>query len=237
MKQANKLRTDPPPRTSAFKGNHTRAPYDPLFTSMFKAKLIPHNYFSLIIERSVSGPAGYLSFGGVPDIAFTQNFTATPIIITSITGYPQGTDFYTINIDALELNGNPVAASGGSALEYIIDSGTTLNYIPSSAAKAINAAYSPPATYSDEQGAYVVACNATAPAVSVNIAGTAFRINPLDMVMKQTDGICISAWNDGGSSSSQDVYILGEVFMKNVVSLFDVGAASMQFAGREFYAS
>lgn len=33
------------------------------------------------------------------------------------------------------------------------------------------------------------------------------------------------------------MYILGEVFMKNVVSLFDVGAASMQFAGREFYAS
>ncbi|TVY85672.1 putative aspartic-type endopeptidase, partial [Lachnellula willkommii] len=168
--------------TNAYKGNHTQTLYDPLFTSMFKQKLIPHNYFSLIIERDLSGPAGYLSFGGVPNIAFTQNFTATPIIITSIVGYPKAMDFYTINIDGLALNGHPVAASGGGAIEYIIDSGTTLNYVPSAAAKAINAAYSPPATYSDADGAYVVACNATPPAVSVHIAGTAFPIHPLDMI-------------------------------------------------------
>ncbi|TVY32137.1 putative aspartic-type endopeptidase, partial [Lachnellula occidentalis] len=144
--------------------------------------------------------------------------------------------FYTINIAHLSLNNAPVSGSGGSAIEYIIDSGTTLNYIPTSAAAAINAAFVPPAKYSAAGGAYIVACNATVPAVSVVIEGTAFPIHALDMVLRNSDGTCVSAWNDGGASSSRDLYILGEAFMKNVVSLFDVGAASMQFAGREFYA-
>ena len=143
----------------------------------------------MIIERDTLGPAGYLAFGGVPDIAFTQNFTSTPIIITNIEGYPKSTDFYTININNVQLNGAAVASSGGSSVEYIIDSGTV------------------------------------------------FPINPVDMIVDNGDGTCITAWNDGGSSSTQDVYVLGDAFMKNVVSLFDVGAATMQFAGREFYTS
>ncbi|TVY29176.1 putative aspartic-type endopeptidase [Lachnellula hyalina] len=223
-----------PAITEAFSRNHTRTPYDPIFTSMFKAKLISNNYFSLIIERNISGPAGYLSFGGVPPIAFTQNFTATPIMITTIPGYPKAVDFYTINIDRMQVNGKPIPTSGGSAIEYIIDSGTTLNYIPSSVAKAINAAYEPPAKYSAAGGAYVVPCNAMPPAVSVDIGGTAFPINPLDMIIQMANDTCVSTWNDGGPSISHDLYILGDAFMKNVVSLFDVGAASMQFAGREF---
>jgi hypothetical protein len=69
-----------PPLTSAYKGS-TKEVYNPIFTNMYKDGLIPNDYFSLIIERDTLGPAGYLAFGGVPDIAFTQNFTSTPIII------------------------------------------------------------------------------------------------------------------------------------------------------------
>ena len=49
--------------------------------------------------------------------------------------------------------------------------------------------------------------------------------------------ICISGVDDGGSSLAQDVFILGDTFQKNVVSIFDVGAAEMRFAPREYYRS
>jgi hypothetical protein len=208
---------------------------------MYKAGDIAEDYFSLLIERDVTGPSGYLAFGGVPDVAFTQNFTSTPIIITNIEGYVDGYDFYSININSVELAGTAIASSGGTTYTYIVDSGTTLNYVPNAVASKINAAYSPKATYSSSDGAYVVSCTAKPPAVSVNIAGTLFPINPLDMILDAgTDDsgatVCITGWDEGGTGS-ENIYILGDVFQKNVVTLFDVGAGTMQFAGREFYSS
>lgn len=118
-----------------------------------------------------------------------------------------------------------------------VDSGTTLNYYPTSIANAVNAAFSPPATYNDTEGAYVVDCNATAPAHSITIGGTEFTINPLDMILYAGDNVCISGIVDGGSDVSQDLYILGDTFQKNVVSVFDVGAVEMKFAPNVNYTS
>lgn len=81
--------------------------------------------FSLAILRDVSGDSGYLALGGVPPISFTQDFTSTPILVTSISGYPDAYDFYTINIDEVVLNGESVSGSGGSDIQYIVSSCST----------------------------------------------------------------------------------------------------------------
>lgn len=77
-------------------------------------------------------------------------------------------------------------------------------------------------------------CNATAPNFGVQINGTVFTINPEDMILNQifggevcATGVSISAVDDGGFN------ILGEVFLKNVVAIFDVGAGEMRFVARE----
>lgn len=123
-----------------------------------------------------------------------------------------------------------------------VDSGTTLNYYPTEFANQVNAAFDPPAVYSNSQGSYVVDCSAKPPNHGVTINGKTFYINPLDMILDAgTDSngkkICISGVDDGGSSLAQDVFILGDTFQKNVVSIFDVGAAEMRFAPREYYRS
>lgn len=87
---------------------------------MITKDLIAAPLFSLAILRDVSGPAGYLALGGVPPISFTQDFTSTPILITTIEGYPDTYDFYTINIDDVVLNGVAVANSGGTDIQYIV---------------------------------------------------------------------------------------------------------------------
>lgn len=79
---------------------------------MYKEGLIPP-LFSLAILRDISGPSGYLALGGVPPIDFVQDFTSTPILITTIEGYPKTYDFYTINIDDIVLDGIPLPGSGG----------------------------------------------------------------------------------------------------------------------------
>jgi hypothetical protein len=90
----------------------TQEVYSPIFNTLYKDGLIPP-LFSLAILRDISGPSGYLALGGVPPINFVQDFTSTPILITTIEGYPTTYDFYTINIDDLVLDGIPLPGSGG----------------------------------------------------------------------------------------------------------------------------
>jgi aspergillopepsin I len=50
--------------------------------------------------------------------------------------------------------------------------------------------------------------------------------------------ICVSGIDDGGNDiSGQSIFILGDTFQKNVVTVFDIGAVEMRFAPNEFYPS
>lgn len=96
--------------------------------------------------------------------------------------------------------------------------------------------------YSEDDGAYIVDCNAKAPTLAIEIVGTKFYTNPLDMILpagtdEEGNEVCISGVDGGGLDPSEDVYILGDTFQKNVVSVFDVGAAELRFAEREYYPS
>jgi hypothetical protein len=98
----------------------TQVEYSPIIETMISKDLIAAPLFSLAILRDVSGDAGYLSLGGVPPISFSQTWTSTPILVTTLSGYPDTYDFYTINIDEVVLNGAAVASSGGTSIEYIV---------------------------------------------------------------------------------------------------------------------
>ncbi|PWY82099.1 acid protease [Aspergillus heteromorphus CBS 117.55] len=231
-----------PSLTSAYsEQTDEQVEYNGIITSMWKDGLID-SYFSLAIERDVSGDAGYLALGGLPPVSYTGDFATTPILVTNIEGYPDTYDFYTINIDSMTLNGETLSGAGGDSVQYIVDSGTTLNYVPTSIAEEINAAFSPAATYSEDEGAWIVDCDATAPTHGVTIGGTTFYINALDMILEagtdeNGEAICISGIVDGGSDTSEDLYILGDTFQKNVLTVFDIGAVELKFAAREDYTS
>jgi hypothetical protein len=175
--------------------------------------------FSMAIQRGSAG--GYIAFGGLPPVTFNQTFAKTPIQVLSAGGSSQRT-FYTITPDALVYTKSAKTQTS----QYIVDSGTTLVYLPTSLAKTINGLFSPKATLDSSQGVYTVNCNAKAPALGVKIGGTTFQINAKDMILSDPSGICISGIQDGGSGP----YILGDVFLQSVVAVFDVGATEMRFA-------
>lgn len=188
---------------------------------MFKQGLSAPS-FSLALQR---GSGGYIAFGGLPPVQTSGNFASTPLQeFKGLAGSAfTGQSFYTITPDALIF---PGAASRQSA-QFIIDSGTTVNHLPSSTAKAINSLFSPKAVLNS--GVYTVDCNARAPQFGVRIGGQAFIINPVDMIFRdETTGLCVSAVQDGGAAPGP--FVLGDQFLNNVVAVFDVGAAQMRFA-------
>ncbi|OQV05013.1 hypothetical protein CLAIMM_09817 [Cladophialophora immunda] len=212
-------------------------PYSSILNTIFIDQL-SRPMFSLALSRSSrnTSPGGMLAIGGIPHphdpiINATGSFTVKPIEPSK----PQLIDpthpelqFYTITIDTLVYDGVNVTSH-----QYIVDSGTTLMYVPTQDSKVINGLFDPPARV--EEGLYLVNCNATAPDMGIRIGGTLFELNPVDLILDEDipGGLCIS----GIQSGPVGHYILGDTFLNNVLAVFDIGAAEMAFSPRPFYSS
>lgn len=96
--------------------------------------------------------------------------------------------------------------------------------------------YDPPARYNLDAGYFETACNAKPPELSIRINGTDFVMNKLDLIITSKAGYdpdtdqCVTA-----IQTSNGPFILGDVFLKNVVAVFDVGEHQMRFAARTDY--
>ncbi|KAK3077782.1 hypothetical protein LTS18_009323, partial [Coniosporium uncinatum] len=230
-----------PALTSAYAGtdptlnnvNRTRIEYTPLFTNMYQQGLFD-SVFSLAIERGEGANKGNIAFGGLPPVRFVPSFASTPIEVVQLVPFDEAAtefSFYTINIDGFRFESGSVRPVND--LSFIVDSGTSLNYLPTVIARNVNALFDPPAQLVRNQGAFFVPCNATPPDFGIEIGGKVFWIDSADMINQQNidlnTGYCVTGINDGGAGP----YILGDVFLANVVAVFDVGAAQMRFAPRQ----
>ncbi|KAF7955054.1 uncharacterized protein EAE97_000313 [Botrytis byssoidea] len=251
-----------PSITAAFNGTtfendkaETQIPYDPIFTTMYKKHLIPP-IFSLALSRRSNRTGqgnGYLALGGLPRIASYGAWAVAPIQIVAIgEGYIQGAlpwpqhQVYTLTPGNFIYPGSqrqkwkpkhwsPLSMPGSSSqVQLFIDSGTTLIFLPNSISSALAALYKPPAVYNSDLFAYSVPCNAKVPYFAVVIGGVSFPVDPRDMVQDDNTGTgnCVAGVSDGDPF---DFYTLGDVFLKNVVVVFDVGASQLKFRSRGFY--
>ena len=245
-----------PSTTAAYAGTDPtkdteRIPYNPILTNMFsKGYVAP--VFSLALKRSsiTSGVAagGLFAIGGLPPVGYGATFASAPFQLLNVDfdGNPVAVpqyQFYTIIIDGFTYERsnetkwshpilpNPLTPpTDPSQHQVIVDSGTTLTYVPTGIADAVNALFDPPAVKNN--GYYAVNCSAKAPEFGVVIGAQTFYINGQDlMTPTSVDGTCASGISDAGSGMS----VLGTVFLRNVLAVFDVGASEMRFAAREFY--
>lgn len=84
-------------------------------------------------------------------------------------------------------------------------------------------------------GGYFTSCDAVPPRVAVSIGGVELWLNPQDLLFRGAEdpvsGLCMTTIANGGSGP----YILGDVFLRNVLAVFDVDDALLQFSSRETY--
>ncbi|EGZ71049.1 acid protease [Neurospora tetrasperma FGSC 2509] len=207
--------------------------YPPLFTSMVNQGSVPP-LFSITIDRNAS--SGLLAWGGLPPATGLEKGKDVELdmIITNLIDVPETAydySFYTVIPDGWQFGPN----TNTRKFPYIVDSGTTLCYLPSAEAQQINTAFNPPAIYLWMYGAYFTSCDAIVPRVGVILGGKTFYLNPVDLINQDMvdplTGLCMTAIADGGAGP----YILGDVFMQNALTVFDVGRGKMRFLGREFY--
>jgi hypothetical protein len=211
--------------------------YTPLFTSMARRGLTP-NHFSIAINRAEEGP-GALALGGLPGgaIRYSKDFVKTRMQYLVFgnedpTKKPVGSSdyrLYYISIDGFSI-GTTASPHEKRKIQINLDSGTTPFLLPIDVAKSFNAGWSPAAKYDRRMG-YTVECTARAPRFGIKITGTTFWIDGKDLVVpaEKVGGACASAVQEAAWPGGM---ILGAAFMRNVVSVFDIGAAEMRFAAR-----
>ncbi|KEQ68890.1 acid protease, partial [Aureobasidium namibiae CBS 147.97] len=222
-------------------------PYDPLLTNMFKENLTAP-LFSITLDRDVSRSAqsagGIVAVGGIPNIphgTFWSSSNITIIGMDATTGQPEY-QFYAISVDGwavsskqnadfdVKMTGNSrkTPLLGAPTRNVIVDSGTSLIYAPSAVAAGLAAAFNPAAAVSSSTGLYHVACNVTAPLFGVVVSSKVFYVNPLDLIIDTGLGFCVMGVQDNNGGLT----IVGDVFMRNVLTVFDVGAAQVRFSAR-----
>ncbi|KAI1099284.1 acid protease [Jackrogersella minutella] len=226
-----------PSLTSAYRGNNLDddsqpVPYPPLFTSMVANGLVSP-YWGIAISRNSS--LGSISIGGMPPVDVSEsNYDLTPILIVdiihkSITASQPS--FYTIVPKGFQYGHVTTSAE----YPFIIDTATSIIYLPPDLADAVNAQFDPPATYVWYYDSYFTSCNATPPHFGVRIGKTTFWVNPQDLLNSEEKdpltGLCQTGIGNGGTGP----YILGAAFLTNVVVLMNIGSGQVEFWSHEFY--
>ncbi|KXH60519.1 eukaryotic aspartyl protease [Colletotrichum salicis] len=190
---------------------------------------------------------------------WTGKFSSTPIRMIALSSrQPEAKteySFYTIlpdgyvikNVTMAPTTNQTLAASKwntavskpagffNSTTPMIVDSGTTLMYVPTDISDAF-AAGIPNSFYDFFSGAYYAPCDATVPDFGVVINGHTFYANKADLIQSSDpidngDGtfVRLLGVTDGGEGP----YILGDTMMNSLVTVFDVGAGTMRFASRK----
>ncbi|KAH9876684.1 hypothetical protein J1614_003816 [Plenodomus biglobosus] len=220
-----------------------------LFTLVASDTISP--IFSLALSRpSLENPTGggYLAIGGIPPVTYDPDYVTMPTLPAAQDLYA----WYSISITGYSII-LPASAStrqkrpphpdpADSPAAFIIDSGSSLIYAPDPIADYIAASFVPPATFNARSGMWIVKCNAEAPRVGIVIAGRAFWIAEDDLMnrgagavggagMGAQVGYCVLGVQRAGGGS----LVLGDVWLKNVLVVFDLKGARMRVAGREVY--
>lgn len=198
--------------------------YNPLVTTMSKSGVKP--IFTLALSKNQS--SSVITLGGIPDIPHGE-FAVTPM--AKYKQAPKDYTYYVIEAEKMHANNTSLTKDYNATEipQLIIDSGTTLAYLPYQMTKAINQLFAPHAVEDPSVGFFMVNCKAKPPTISLQIGGKTIYIDPKNMIKgSDAEGGCISGIQSGGSGP----FLLGDTFMEGLVVVHDLDKMQMQFAPR-----
>lgn len=150
-------------------------------------------------------------FGSVNKSKVGGEFTTVPV--------DKSQGFWTINVDDYSVG----TGSGLGKFEGIVDTGTTLLVLADSIAAKLAKEFDAKET---DQGLYSIDCKNTKD-LTFTIGGTKFVIPAEDAIFVEDQGTCYASFAPSGS---EDFSILGDVFLKNVYTVFDQTVPQVKFA-------
>ncbi|XP_044538956.1 gastricsin-like, partial [Gracilinanus agilis] len=170
-------------------------------------------------ENSNNG--GEVVFGGVDTNMYTGDIYWAPVTEEA---------YWQIAINGFSIGGQATGWCSGGC-QAIVDTGTSLLTAPqqifSELMQYIGA-------QQDENGSYLVSCSNTQsmPTITFNINGVDFPLPPSAYVLPSTSSYCEVGIMPTylPSQNGQPLWILGDVFLRNYYSVYDLGNNRVGFA-------
>lgn len=194
----------------------------PFVFNLFNQGSLPAKLFSVFMARN--GASGSeLCLGCIDSSKYTGTITYYPLN-PSATG---GTQYYwNVLSGGMSYNG----AVTGSSFDAVIDTGTTLAYVPTSTASALYAKIpgAKSASSTVGSGGYTFPCSTTLGTIAMKFGSQSYTINPADFNLgpvSSGSSSCVGGVFGGSSDAT-----IGDLFIKNVYTVFNYGTSSVGFA-------
>ncbi|ORX54614.1 Asp-domain-containing protein [Hesseltinella vesiculosa] len=225
--------------------------YNPVIFNMVQQKLISQSLFSIYMNTvSSEGWAGEVLFGGIDSSKYTGNLVYLPVVTLSSSGLSSGNYYYwmvygqSISVTGgnsdVTVNFNSTSSSSSAINKaLILDTGTTLTYLPTAITQQLMNALTTKYKYDSSSGVFVVDCslqqsNASFVLAMSNTASPS--ANPVtltvpvkSLVIPVTSSQCMFgvAPMDSSSSSANSIgstmYLIGDSFLRSAYMVFDIG--------------
>lgn len=186
----------------------------PIFDIMMQQKLFAKNQFAFYMDSTDGDNNSKLTLGGYDSTAFTGSLFSVPL--SSSNGY------WTVNLQDIGV-GSSSSACAPSGCMAIIDSGTSLIAGPSSAMSKVIS----------DIGTVEEDCSnlSSLPQIYLKFNGQKFPLTPQEYVLKLTDSssgevVC----QLGLDTFEDDLWIVGDTFMRAYYTVFDRDAKAVLFA-------
>lgn len=185
-----------------------------------KAKALSSNLFGVNLQRAGDGSIdGEISFGAPNQAKYQGAISHTSLVA--------GASMWEIPIDDAKVNGKPCSMTGKSA---IIDTGTSFILLPLSDSQQIHSQI--PGSQQDGE-VFNIPCSCQTP-VQLIFSGVSYSISPADYVgdpISEGSSTCTTNFI-GRRPFGPDQWLVGDVFLKNVYSVFDYDEKRIGFASK-----
>jgi hypothetical protein len=208
--------------------------YDNVPAKMVTDNLISSNAYSLWLN-DLDANTGNILFGGVDTDQFEGTLATLPI-------QQSGGEYaeFLIALTAVSLGGTTIASDQNVAV--LLDSGTSLTYLPNAITSAIYQAVG--AQYDSSQGTAYVPCSFasntttldytfTSPTISVTMAELVLDIAGADgqpLYFSNGEQACVFGISPAGTSTS----ILGDTFLRSAYVVYDLSNNEISLAQTKF---
>ncbi len=206
-------------------GQGTNLHYDNFVDQLALQKATNSKAFSIALGSVDATNGGVIIFGGVDTKKFTGNLVSNTIL------GPQGkgeVNRYWIQMTsvALATSGTSKTYAGGN-MPVVLDSGSSLSYLPMSLVSAIASDFG--GKYDSSSGFYIVPCTQGGKGGSVDFAFGAVTIKvPFhEFIWNADDQTCVLG---AGASDGSGVPLLGDTFLRSAFVVFDQSQNAISLA-------
>lgn len=182
----------------------------PVFDNIWNQGLVSQDLFSVYLSSNDQG-GSVVMFGGIDSSYFTGNLNWVPL---------SSETYWQITVDSITMNGQAIACSG--SCQAIVDTGTSLLSGPTNAIASIQGYIG---AKQNANGEMVVSCSAinNLPNIVFTINGVQYPLPPSAYILQSQQG-CTSGFQGMDiPTDSGELWILGDVFIRQYFTVFDRG--------------